>query len=137
MERNALDEVVQWKVRWFAPFGKCRNEKASFNMLSGNTYLEVIDVDPEMLVASTPKLVNNNKKLPATVIKDTKAALEIAVIAEANGEVSCNACHEDKPDEELIACGCCHRCYHVCCVPANDDNTAAEWWCPECASNAQ
>lgn len=136
VERNALDEVEQWKVRWFAPTDSRRNEKSSFRLLVGNNYLEVIDVDPEMLVAQTPRLVNGNKKLSAVAVKDAKATLQTAVIAEANGEVSCNACHEEKPGEQVVACGCCRRCYHVHCAPGYDAHRSAEWWCSDCSANA-
>lgn len=137
IERNAMDEVLQWKVRWFAPTDSRCNEKSSFRLLSGSKYLEVIDVDPEMLVAQTPRLIGDGKKLSAVAIKDAKAALQTAVTAEANGEVCCNACNTDKADEELVACGCCHRCYHVHCAPGYGGHKTAEWWCNDCADASE
>ena len=93
-------------------------------------------MDPEMLVAQTPRLIGDGKKLSAVAIKDAKAALRTAVMAEANGEVLCNACHKDKADEELVACGCCRRCYHVHCAPGYEGHKSAEWWCTACTGNS-
>jgi hypothetical protein len=133
--KNALDEPVQWKVRWYAPTDRARNEKSSFHYLSGPQFVEVLDVDPEMLVASATKLVGNNKKLPAPTIKDATKALRTAVLAEVNGELSCNACHKDVPGEQLLACGCCGRSYHEQCAPNFGNSRNAEWWCPTCSTN--
>lgn len=134
MVKNANDEVVQWKVRWWSPSKgeHCGTEKGSFQPLLGASYLELINVDDETLVASTSRLVSNGKKLPASLVKEAVRVLQSAVVAEANGEVRCNACHEDKDGEEMVSCGCCSRSYHLACTSAAKDTTRDEWWCPAC-----
>lgn len=137
-ERNALGEVVQWKVRWFQPkVGYLRNESAPFEMLEGPRFIEVINIEPEFLVARLPKLIYSGKKLSADAIKEAKPALQFACIAEGNGEVTCNGCQEDKADEELVACCLCSRCYHKECAPGLAECPPnKEWWCPDCVEEA-
>lgn len=131
MVKNALGEVQQWRVRWFAPRTAAK-DRLSFMMLAGPSYLELIDVDNEMLVASTSKLVNGGKQLPAATVKDAVRVLQGAALAEDNGQVRCNECKEEAEAHEQVACNNCGRCYHEKCAPGYGACDTEEWWCPWC-----
>jgi hypothetical protein len=134
--RNEDSEVVQWKVRWFAPTDTARNQASPFCMLHGAQFLETLDVDPEMLVATATHLVHGRRKLPQATIKDAMGVLRPTTLAEANGELACNECHADKPGERLLACFVCSRRFHEHCAAGNPTTNNAEWWCAECAATA-
>ena len=124
--KNEEDEVVQWKVSWYGPFGG--GAEAVFSYLHRT---ETIDVDIETLVAVTPKL-NANNKLPSQVIKDAITAVKAVEVAEANGNACCTVCTEDKGDD-LVECGCCSKYFHTSCARGYNTSLHHAWWCPACS----
>ncbi len=133
---NNSGEVLNWKVRWYTPCaGKhAGTEQATFAMLEGKQFTEIIDVETEALVGSTSNLVHQNKKLPKSLIKQAKAVLQHAANAEAHGEVTCNVCHKDEDASTLVACGCCQKAFHTACA-VNYPHHDGDWWCPACEDN--
>ena len=130
--------VKEWKVRWWTTNDgpHAGTELANFSALTGSTFLEVITVEPEVLVASTKKLVDRGKKLPAVFVKEAKRVLQSALNASDNGELLCKGCQEERPGQEVVQCGCCPVVYHVDCAPGYSVDDTEPWWCPDCAKEA-
>lgn len=135
--KDDVGVVIQWKVRWWttADGQHAGTELGTFHYLRGPHYVEVIDVDAEVLVASTDKLVCGKKKLPAATIKDAKRVLQTAVIAVNNGEVTCRGCQQEATGQNMVQCGCCSVVYHESCAPGYSVHDTEPWWCPTCAES--
>ena len=143
--------VVMWTMKWYAPIprttggagqpsakrqrttdqpARSGSHKDKFYAQPGRS---AIEADDDVLVAVFPKL-NNDGKLPDKVKKDALSVLKAAIVSHANGNIVCVQCNV-ADDDELVACDCCSRKFHVRC--AGDACMSDTWWCPSCEQEVQ